>query len=30
MKAKDLMRTDVKGCREYSTLNMAAQMMWRP
>jgi CBS domain-containing protein len=28
MKVKDLMTTNVKSCREYSTLNSAAQMMW--
>jgi len=28
MKAKDLMTTDVKSCREYTTLNTAVQMMW--
>ncbi len=28
MKVKDLMTSDVKSCREYSTLNSAVQMMW--
>ncbi len=28
MKVKDLMTTDVKSCRDYSTLSTAAQMMW--
>jgi len=28
MKVKDLMTTEVKSCREYCTLNSAAQMMW--
>ena len=28
MKVKDLMTTNVKSCREYSTLNSTAQMMW--
>jgi CBS-domain-containing membrane protein len=28
MKVKDLMTTDVKSCREYCTLNSAAQTMW--
>ncbi len=28
MKVKDLMTTDAKSCREYNTLNTAAQVMW--
>jgi CBS domain-containing protein len=28
MKVRDLMTTDVKSCREYCTLNSAAQTMW--
>ncbi len=28
MKVKDLMTTDVKSCREYATLNTAAEIMW--
>src|SRR5215469_897985 len=28
MKVKDLMTSDVKSCREYNTLNTAAQLMW--
>lgn len=28
MKVRDLMTTDVKNCRKYSTLNTAAQTMW--
>ncbi len=28
MKVKELMTTEAKSCREYSTLNTAAQIMW--
>lgn len=28
MKIRELMTTDVKSCRDYSTLNTAAQLMW--
>jgi CBS-domain-containing membrane protein len=28
MKVQDLMTSDVKSCREYNTLNTAAQVMW--